>query len=346
MRFLNSSKIDSIQLRECLDYLEKSCQIAAFQAKESDSYKKVAIKHGNSMPEDLTATTEILRATDRLAKAAKETLGRHEDIDQIPMMASSMHYAWWATFRSYSAWASAKKRTITTGERDIVIETAHVEKLMKEYQKTWIKARNEETRFLKHLKLNNDDISKIVKLAENAVSAEKWLPVPIPKDSTPADTSSPLLETDYEEREVKYDAYRSETTELTPGIKKKYSIEDVKWLNEFLCLYDHSKIDDITRLDSDNMPADYITTLEGTTILPPILKAVEDLPRPKDKQMRLLKKAFEDALRTAIVASDDVREVAEFQSNRIPSASIAFGLKYAAEMNEKLIQKLENVFRK
>ncbi|MCP4609138.1 MAG: hypothetical protein GY845_10545, partial [Planctomycetes bacterium] len=98
-------------------------------------------------------------------------------------------------------------------------------------------------------------------------------------------------------------------------------------------------------LDSDNMPADYIAILDGAMILPPILKAVEDLPRPQNKELHLLKKAFKSTLWTAIIASDDVREMAECQSDRIPAASIAFDIACAANMNEQLVQKLEKVLR-
>ena len=135
------------------------------------------------------------------------------------------------------------------------------------------------------------------------------------------------------------------TTELTASVKKRYNIDDVKWLTEFMRLYDQAKINNITRLDLDNMPADCIATLDGATILPPILKAVENLPQPKDKQLRSLKKAFQGTLWAAIIASEDVRELAQCQSNRIPAASIAFDLTYAADMTEQLIQKLGKVLR-
>jgi hypothetical protein len=93
------------------------------------------------------------------------------------------------------------------------------------------------------------------------------------------------------------------------------------------------------------MPADYIATLDGATILPPILKAVENLPRPKDKQLRSLKKAFQDTLWAAIIASEDVREMTECRSDRIPAASIAFDLTCAADMTRQLIQKLGEVLK-
>jgi len=345
VRFLNNTKIDSAQLRECLHYLEKSCQIAAFQAKEADSYNVVLDKYGNSIPDDPKATTEILRATDRLAHAAKEALERHEDIDQIPIPASSMHYAWWATLRTYSAWTSVKNKAITAGKQGQGIETASIEKFMKEYHKAWIKAEKEEKRFLKHLKLNTDDVSRILSRAENAVSAEKWEPVSTPIGSLAAETSVPLSEMNHETIRTNHDLSMPVTTKMTASIKNRFRTEDVKWLTEFMRLYDQAKINDVTGLDSDNMPSDYIATLEGATVLPPILKAVEDLPQPKDKQLRLLKKTFQDTLRAAIIASEDVQELAECQSNRIPSATIAFDLAYATDMTEELNQKLEKVLR-
>ncbi len=345
MRFLNSAKIDSTQLRECIHYLEKSCQIAVFQAKEADSYNVVLDKYGNSMPDGPQVTTEMLRATDRLAHAAKESLERHEDIDKIPIPASSMHYAWWATLRAYSAWTSAKNKAIIAGEQGQGIETASIEKLMKEYHKAWIKAEKEEKRFLKHLKLNTDDVSRILSCAENAVSEEKWEPVSTPISSLATETSVPLPEMDHETTRDNYDSSMPVTTNMTASIKNRFRTEDVTWLTEFMRLYDQAKINVVTRLDSDNMPSDYIATLEGATVLPPILKAVEDLPQPKDKQLRSLKKTFQDTLRAAIIASEDVQELVECESNRIPSATIAFDLVYAADMTEQLIQNLGKVLR-
>jgi len=345
VRFLNNAKIDSNQLRECLHYLEESCQIAAFQAKEADLYNEALVKYDNSVTDDSNATAETRRATDRLAQAARKTLERHESIDHVPTPASSMHYAWWATLRSYSAWASAKNKAITADKHGIVIETASIEKLMKEYQKAWIKAEKEENRFCKHLKINTDDVSRIVTRAKNAVSTEKWEPASISIDSLPRETTLPLSETDHEGIQTNHELSMSMTTELTASVRKRYSIEDVKWLTEFMRLYDQAKINYITRLDLDNMPADCIATLDGATILPPILKAVEDLPRSRNKQFRSLRKAFQDTLRAAIIASEDVRELAECQSNRIPLATISFDLTYAADMTEQLNQKLEKVFR-
>ena len=345
MQFLKNAKIDSTQLRECLHYLEKSYQIAAFQEREANFYNEALDKYGDSISDSPKAINETLRATDRLAHAAKEALERHEDIDQIPMPASSMHYAWWATLRAYSAWTSARNKAITAGEQDQGIETTSIEKLMKEYHKAWIKAEKEEKRFLKHLKLNTDDMSRILSRAENAVSAEKWEPVSTPIGSLAAETSVPLSEMDHETIRTNHDLSMPVTTKMTASIKNRYRTEDVKWLTEFMRLYDQAKINDVTRLDSDNMPSDYIATLEGATVLPPILKAVEDLPQPKDKQLRLLKKTFQDTLRAAIIASEDVQELAECQSNRIPSATIAFDLAYATDMTEQLIRNLGKVLR-
>jgi hypothetical protein len=274
-----------------------------------------------------------------------KALERHEDIDHVPTPASSMHYAWWATLRSYSALASAKNKAITADKRGIVIETAYIEKLMKEYQKAWIKAEKEEKRFYKHLKINTDDVSRIVTRAKNAMSAEKWEPSSISVDSLPRETTLPLSGMGHEGIQANHEVSMSVTTELTASVKKRYSIEDVKWLTEFIRLYDQAKINDITRLDLDNIPADCIATLDGATILPPILKAVEDLPRSRNKQFRSLKKAFQDTLRAAIIASEDVLELAECKSNHIPSATIAFDLTYAADITEQLIQKLGNILR-
>ncbi len=224
MRFLNNAKIDSNQLRECLHYLEESCQIAAFQAKEADLYNEALVKYGNSVTDDSNATAEKRRATDRLAQATIKALERHEDIDHIPTPASSMHYAWWATLRSYSALASAKNKTITADKRGIVIETAYIEKLMKEYQKAWIKAEKEEKRFYKHLKINTNDVSRIITRAKNAMSVEKWEPASIFVDSLPAETTLPLSGMGHEGIQANHEVSMSVTTKVSIQVGPLLSI--------------------------------------------------------------------------------------------------------------------------
>ena len=55
MSFFNSAKIDSNQLRVCLHYFEKACQIETFHAKEVDLYNEALVKYGNSVMDDSTA---------------------------------------------------------------------------------------------------------------------------------------------------------------------------------------------------------------------------------------------------------------------------------------------------
>lgn len=340
LRFLNRDKIDSSLLRECSDYLSEACRITAFHSRETELYDRALFQYGKQVGNDPKAAMEIQKAMDRLSQAAREALRRHEEIDQIPILASPMHHAWWYMLRAFSTWTSTRNKAITAERNGVVVEQTSIEKLMNEYRKAWIKAENEEKRLFKYLKLSNGDITKIAQQAENAVSAENWNPVSRLDYPISTDTSSPSIKTNYEETEIAPDLSVSAVAELTPGIRRKYGIDDVKWFTEFMRLYNQSKITNITKLDSDGMPVDYVAILEGTTTLPPILKAVQNLPRPKDKGLRLLRKEFEEALRAAIIASEDAGELAECQDIRIPAASIAFGLRYAAEITERLTERL------
>jgi hypothetical protein len=252
-----------------------------------------------------------------------------------------MHYAWWAALRAYSAWASAKNKALDAAMPGATPPSAYADNLLKEYHEAWIKAQDEEKRFVKQLKLSANDISKITNQARTAASADPWVSASSPTGSFPTETPETLSGSEHDAMQAIHQIYMA--TELPTSIKRRYNAEDYKWLVEFLRLYDQAQINDITRLDSGNMPADHTAALIGATTLPPILDAVKELPKPKDRQLRALKRAFEDTLWAAIIASEDVRELADSPQNRVPVARIAFDATCAADMNEQLSQKLGKV---
>jgi hypothetical protein len=175
MGFFSSPKIDGNELRECLGYYEAECKLTAFQTKEADLYNNAMVKYGNSIIENPLAASEACKAAKRLSQAASEILRRHEAIEHIPVSASAMHFAWYATFYANAAWASATAAAIEAMANGMTPHTMHVQQLVEEFQKAWHKAQDEEKKFLKRLKVSAVDIAKIIN-STAAAAADNWEP--------------------------------------------------------------------------------------------------------------------------------------------------------------------------
>jgi len=177
MGLFGSPKIDGKELQECLAYFEAQTRVIAFQTKEADLYNNAMVKYGNAVTENPSAASEACNAAKRLCRAATEVLRRHEEIRNVPVAASAMHHAWYVTFRANAAWASATCKAIETMAEgvhphslsDIRVRqrleqllTMRVQELVKQYQKAWRKADDEDKKFLRRLKVSAEEISKIV----------------------------------------------------------------------------------------------------------------------------------------------------------------------------------------
>ena len=77
-----------------------------------------------------------------------------------------------------------------------------------------------------------------------------------------------------------------------------------QWLRAFMPLYEQAAplIQGIAKLDDSGLPADPETLVEAIENLPPILESVRNLPKPKQKEFRNIKKDFENVLLRCIKA--------------------------------------------
>lgn len=162
MGLFGSPKIDGKELQECLAYFEAQNRLIAFQTKEADLHNNAMVKYGNSITENPLAASEACKATKRLSQSATELIRRHEEMKNVPVAASAMHYAWYVTFYSYVAWASATSESIEAMAEGMNPNMMYVEQLADQNQEAWRMADDETKKFLKRLKVSAEDIAKIV----------------------------------------------------------------------------------------------------------------------------------------------------------------------------------------
>jgi|GEM_PF-1250409 hypothetical protein len=177
MGLFGSSKIDSDELQQCLAYWEAQNKVTAFQTKEADLYNNAMVKYGNSISQNPSAASEACKAADRLSQAATEVLRRHNEIKNIPAAALAVHSAWRATFFANEAWTYATAAAIEAMSRGMSPNTAYVQQLVKEYQKAWRRAQDEDKKFIKRLRVNEEDIRRITRATMPDV-ADDWQPQP------------------------------------------------------------------------------------------------------------------------------------------------------------------------
>ena len=88
-------------------------------------------------------------------------------------------------------------------------------------------------------------------------------------------------------------------------MKNVDSEEAERWLKAFMPLYEQAATltHKISEVDNDGVPTDLTALREINAKLPPILKSVKEMPKPKSKELRRLKKDFKLALDACIKAS-------------------------------------------
>jgi hypothetical protein len=175
--WLGSPKIDGNELQECLAHFEAETKVIAFQTKEADLYNNRTVKYSNSITVNPLAASEACKAAKRLSLAATEILRRHNEINNVPVAASAMHHAWYVAFYANAAWAHATAKAIEATAEGMNPNTMYIQQLVKEYQKAWRWADDEDKKFLKRLKVNAEDIAKIVASATTIDAADDdWEP--------------------------------------------------------------------------------------------------------------------------------------------------------------------------
>lgn len=79
-----------------------------------------------------------------------------------------------------------------------------------------------------------------------------------------------------------------------------------RWLKAFMPLYEQAAplIQRIAKLGANGLPTDLGTLVEATEKLQPILESARNLPKPKQKEFRNVKKDFENVLSRCIKAGE------------------------------------------
>jgi hypothetical protein len=176
MDLFGRHKIEGEELQECLAYYEAESKVIAFQTKEADLYNNTMVKYSNSIIENPIAASEACMAANRLSQAANEILKRQGEIWNVPAVASAMHHAWLVTFDANAAWASANAKAIEVMADRKNPDEMYIKKLVNEYQQAWQRANDEDKKFLKRLKVPEEDIAKIVTRANTIAATDAWEP--------------------------------------------------------------------------------------------------------------------------------------------------------------------------
>ena len=124
-------------------------------------------------------------------------------------------------------------------------------------------------------------------------------------------------------------------------MKEAVREETERWLKGFMPLYQQAAtlIHKIAKFDAEGLPTDLPTLLDGNVKLPPILKSVKELPKPKEKELRKLKKDFENVLDACIKASEWGVKFSQDQS-RIRLSMIVFQTTAAIEFMKSFSKRL------
>jgi hypothetical protein len=123
--------------------------------------------------------------------------------------------------------------------------------------------------------------------------------------------------------------------------------EAERWLKAFMSVYEQAAISihKIAELDADGFPADLITLLEGSVKLPPMLKCVKEIPKPKEKELRKLKQDSEHVLDACIKASEWGVKLSQ-DRNRARLSNIVFWTSMAISSTDSLSKRLGSLTQK
>lgn len=117
--------------------------------------------------------------------------------------------------------------------------------------------------------------------------------------------------------------------------------EAKRWLQAFMPLYEQAATitHNIAQVNADGLPTDLTTLREINAKLPPILKSAKEMPKPKDKELRRLKKDFRLTLDACIKASK-WRAKLNQKPNRVRFSVTVFWTSLANSFTESMSKRL------
>jgi hypothetical protein len=117
--------------------------------------------------------------------------------------------------------------------------------------------------------------------------------------------------------------------------------EAEKWLKTFMILYQQASAltHKISEVNADGLPSDLTALKEASEKLPPILKSVKEMPKPKEKELRRLKKDLRLTVDACIKAGKWVIKLNQ-KPSRFRFSVAVFWTSLAISFTESLSQKL------
>ena len=172
---LLDTEITGAERQQGLAYYEAEASVTAFQTKEADLFNEVLEVYNDVLTEDPAAARHVSIAARRLVQAAKEILRRREEIQPIPQIACSMHWAWYITSTAYAAWAQATLSAMEALANGATPDY-YVRHLVNEHETAWRKAQRNEKKFLKQLRIPAREIAQIIERCIKAAQVDHWQP--------------------------------------------------------------------------------------------------------------------------------------------------------------------------
>jgi len=120
--------------------------------------------------------------------------------------------------------------------------------------------------------------------------------------------------------------------------------EAEQWLKTFMSLYEQAIIitPKISEVDRDGVPTNITALREISIKLPPILKSLKEMPKPKNKKLRRLKRDFKLTLDACISASKWGIKLNQ-KSSRFRFSVTVFWTSLANNFMESLSKKLASL---
>ena len=130
-------------------------------------------------------------------------------------------------------------------------------------------------------------------------------------------------------------------------MKEVDKAEAEEFLKVFMPLYEQADtlIHKIVEKDADGLPASLETLIEAANKLLPILLSLQELPKPKYKELRRLKKEFNDVLKACIQAGEWAFKFAQ-NPGRVRLANIVFSTTLASGIMENCSKRLTSLSNK
>lgn len=180
----NNLVIQANDYHECLSYYEeeKKLQLLLERVgylfdiglhKYEDEYYKARKGH----KEFWSSLEKIYEVQEYFSQAASEIVRRKQEMIVVPPLALSMSAAWEAAYLDTEALITPPNTTTVFDAIEVQARNVRQKKLVKKFNESWLKARKEERKFCKHLKISKAEVQTITANAAIVVADDEWLQI-------------------------------------------------------------------------------------------------------------------------------------------------------------------------